>query len=53
MFGEGLARREVFQRISGCPEGVTWVFRECFGGVPGLFLKKPMQSNQFGQERIS
>lgn len=53
MFGEGSARREVFQRTSGCPEGVTWVFRECFGGVPGLFLKKPMQSNQFGQERIS
>ena len=35
--------------------GVTGVFRKCSGGVPGLFLflKKPMQSNQFGQERIS
>ena len=28
------------------------VYRGCSGGVPGVFLslKKPMQSNQFGQE---
>ena len=53
MFWEGSARWEVFQRIPGYPEGVPGVFRGCSGRVPGLFLflKKPMQSNQFGREQ--